>query len=52
MWIGDILKAFEEIGEEKGIFSIGCIDKIEGNFIFFTSGRIYSIMEHQFIDKE
>lgn len=52
MWISDIIEAFKEISEEKGIFTIGCIDKIENNFIFFTSGRIYSIMEHQFIDKE
>jgi hypothetical protein len=51
MWISDIIEAFKEIGEEKGIFSIGCIDKIENNYIYFTSGRIYSITEHQFIER-
>ena len=51
MWIGDIIEAFKEIGEEKGIFSIDCIDKSENNYIYFTSGRIYGIMEHQFIDR-
>lgn len=52
MWISDILEAFKEISEEKEIFTIGCIDKIESNYIYFTSGRIYSITEHQFIDRE
>ena len=52
MWISDIIEAFKEIGEEKGIFTIGCIDKIENNYIYFTGGGIYGIMEHQFINKE
>lgn len=61
MWIIDILEAFKDLGvisdfnrenAIKDLFAIGCIDKIEDNFIFFSSGRIYSIMEHQFIDKE
>ena len=51
MWISDIIEAFKEIGKEKGIFSIGCIDKIENNYIYFTSGRIYGIMEHKFIER-
>ena len=52
MWISDIIEAFKEISGEKGIFTIGCIDKIEDNYIYFTNGRIYSIMERQFIDRE
>lgn len=45
MWIVDILAAFEEIKKERNIFTIGCIDRIEGNFIFFSGGSIYDIIK-------
>lgn len=59
MWIIDILEAFVSLGvisdfnrenAIKDIFTIGCIDKIENNYIYFTSGRNYSIIDKKFVN--
>lgn len=52
MWITDILTAIEEIKKEKNIYTIGCIDRIENNFIFFSSGSIYNIIKKEWVLKE
>ncbi len=52
MWITDILAAFEEIRKERNIFTVGCIDRIEHNYIFFSGGSIYDIIQKKWTSKE